>query len=246
MAGSRGWKGSCLTRSRSGPATSGTGIPDSPCARACPPSTGAPTMVAMDQGTPRGDGGASVEVARRAAAGDREAFAELYRRHHDGLLLTIRCRLSPGLRVRLTSEDVLQSVMADVLSDIARFEPRGSGSLARWLHTAALNKIRNRADHFAAGRRAGDVSLTDSLLVGLGGAPDAAPEYMAPERWEPLERALSALPEEMREAVVLRTLEGLSNEQAARELDKSPAATSKLYNRALARLGTRLAGLAPP
>ena len=187
------------------------------------------------------DDDGSAEIARRAGAGDRAAFEALYRRHHDALLLSVRCRLSPALRARLSSEDVLQSVVADVLSDIARFEPRGPGSLARWLHTAVLNKIRNKADWFAADKRAGDVPLSDSMVGRLAGGAQEPLGYVDAERWEPLEAALAGLPPDMREAVVLRTVEGLSNAEAARVLGKSPEATSKLYNRALAKLGTRMA-----
>jgi len=184
----------------------------------------------------------SAEIVRRARDGDRSAFEKLYLRYHDALLLSVRCRLSPALRGRLTSEDVLQSVVADAISDIARFESRGPGSLSRWLHAAVLNKIRNKADWFAAQKRAGDVQLSDSLDSRLAARADQPPAYLEAERWEPLEKALAELPDDMREAVVLRTVEGLSNADAALALGKSSEATSKLYNRALARLGTRLSG----
>lgn len=199
----------------------------------------------MDPHLRGADVAASAELARRAGAGDRAAFAELYGRHHDALLLAVRCRLSPALRARLSSEDVLQSVVADVLSDIARFEPRGPGALARWLHTAVLNKLRNKADWYGADKRAGDVPLSDSLVGALAGSRAGAPEYVDRERWEGLEQALAELPDEVREVVLLRTIEGLGNAEAADVLGKSPAATSKLYNRALARLGVRLAGWTP-
>jgi len=124
----------------------------------------------------------------------------------------------------------------------ARFEPRGPGSLARWLHTAVLNKIRNKADWYGTQKRAADVPLTDTLGGRLAARSDAAPAYIEAERWQPLENALAELPPDMREAVVLRTVEGLSNADAASAMGKSSEATSKLYNRAIARLGTRLAG----
>ena len=41
----------------------------------------------------------------------------------------------------------------------------------------------------------------------------------------------------MREVVLLRSIEGLGNDEAAALVGKSPEATSKAYNRALARLG---------
>jgi RNA polymerase sigma-70 factor (ECF subfamily) len=196
----------------------------------------------MSSGRPGTDGDSSLEVLRRAQAGDRSAFEQLYLRHRDALLLSVRCRLSPALRARLSSEDVLQSVVADVLSDIVRFEPRGQGALAHWLHAAVLNKLRNKADWYGAQKRAGDVPLSDSLVGELAARSEGAPGYLEPESWEALEAALASLPTEMRETVLLRTVEGLSNAEAAAALGRSPEAASKLYQRALARLGARLSG----
>jgi RNA polymerase sigma-70 factor (ECF subfamily) len=196
----------------------------------------------MSSGRPGTDEEGSLEVLRRAQAGDRSAFEQLYLRHRDALLLSVRCRLSPSLRARLSSEDVLQSVVADVLSDIGRFEPRGQGALAHWLHAAVLNKLRNKADWYGASKRAGDMQLSDSLVGRLAARSQDAPGYLEPERWVALEAALAGLPAEMREAVLLRTIEGLSNADAAAALRKSPDAASKLYQRALARLGARLSG----
>lgn len=64
--------------------------------------------------------------------------------------------------------------------------------------------------------------------------------YQDAERFEKLERVIALLPAEMQEAVLLRRVEGLSNHETAQMLGKTPEATSKLYNRALARLGSIL------
>lgn len=189
--------------------------------------------------TPAGADDLSVELARRIQGGDATAWEALYRRYHDALLFSVRARLGPRLRARLESEDVLQSVLEDALRDLARFEPRGPGSLRHWLHACVLNKIRARADYHAAGLRASERSA-GSELVELPG--DAAPlDYLEAERYGRLERALGLLPAEMREVVILRAVEELSTAEAAEVLKKSPEATSKLYNRALARLGGMVA-----
>lgn len=182
---------------------------------------------------------ASAELVRRIQAGDASAWEDLYRRYHDALLFSIRCRLSPALRARVGSEDVFQSVVRAALSDLGRFEPRGPGSLSRYLHTAVLNRIRNAADWHGAAKRAGEVPLTDSALERLA-APERAPEYLDLERWSKLERALADLEPDAREVVLLRTVEGSSNLDAAARLGRTPESTSKLYHRALARLGARL------
>lgn len=195
-------------------------------------------------GEPRNsDGDISLDLVERIQSGDGSAWEEFYARYHDPLLFAIRCRLGGELRSRLQSEDILQSVVVDAFRELGRFEPFGPGSLSHYLHVCVLNKIRSKAEFYSASKRSGDVPLSDTLadrLAGQGGAPLA---YADPARYERLERALAALPEEMREAVLLRTVEGLSNREAAVVLGKSEEAASKLYNRALARFGT-LAGAA--
>ena len=47
-----------------------------------------------------------------------------------------------------------------LLGNLAHFDYRGQGSLEHYLHICALNKIRNKADYFAAVKRAKDVALT--------------------------------------------------------------------------------------
>lgn len=181
----------------------------------------------------------SIELVQRIQAGDRGAWDRLYRRYHDELLFAIRSRLGRGLRGRLESEDILQSVVKDALRDLERFEPRGPGALQHYLHVCVLNKIRSKAQHFGAEKRAAGREVDGEDLEALAQGPDE-PQYLDGARYERLEKAMAHLPEPMREAVLLRTVEGLDNEGAARVLERTPAATSKLYNRALARLGTLL------
>jgi RNA polymerase sigma-70 factor (ECF subfamily) len=179
----------------------------------------------------------SVELVRRIHAGDSAAWERLYLRYHDPLLFAIRCRLGPRLRARVESEDILHSVIKDALRDLAHFEPRGPGSLAHYLHACVLNKIRGKAAHHAAAGRDRVEGLTETLLERL---PQRAvgPEYLDGERFGDLERAMQRLEDVAREVVILRSIEGLSNDETARAIGRTPEATSKIYNRALARLGT--------
>lgn len=178
----------------------------------------------------------SLELVQRIQAGDRGAFEGLYLRYHDALLFSIRSRLGSRLRASLQSEDILQSVVKDALGELARFEPRGPGSLRHYLHACVLNKIRAKAAQLEGGVRACERRASSSVLDELPGR-DGEPRYLDGARYERLEAGLAQLSAEAREVVVLRSVEGLSNDEAAHVLGTSPAAASKLYNRALARLG---------
>lgn len=183
---------------------------------------------------------ASIELLRRIQAGDGAAWEDLYLAYRDRLLLSIRCRLGADLRSRIQSEDILQSVFKDVLGDLHGVEHRGPGSLDSYLHACVLNKIRNKSDFFGAKRRAGESPLTDSALDWLQAPRSPELGYLDRDRYDRLERAIAALPDDMREAILLRRVEGYSNQEAAAALGKSPDAASKIYNRALARLGVSL------
>lgn len=189
---------------------------------------------------PHGRAENSVQLLARIQAGDQEAWNDLYLRYRDRLLFAIRCRLGPALRARLQSEDVLHSVVRQALVDLARFEPQDETALGRYLHVCVRNKIRKKGVFFGAQKRAGDETLSDSLLLRL---PPTGPQgYLDADRYEALERAMERLPEPMREVVLLRTVDGLSNQEAATTIGKTPEATSKLHQRAIARLAVAMEG----
>lgn len=185
----------------------------------------------------------TLELVARMKSGDGDAFGDLYRRYHDELLFAVRAHLGPGLRSALQSEDVLQSVAVDAFRALQNFEPRGPGSLRAYLHTMVVNKIRSHADYFGAVKRAGTVPLSPSRAAGIPEA-DASPSYYQAERFDRLERALAVLPEEMRQVIVLRKVDGLSSREVAARMERSDDAVRKLYSRAMARLATSV-GEAP-
>ena len=77
------------------------------------------------------------------------------------------------------------------------------------------------------------VPLTDTLAEGLSGA--GPPTYGDP-RYEGLERALLALPADLREVIRLRRFEGLSSQEVAGRTGRSDDAVRKMFSRAMAKL----------
>lgn len=181
---------------------------------------------------------ATVELVRRVQAGDGEAWTELYRVYRDELLFFVRTRMGAGLRATMQTEDVFQSVALEAFRELPRFEPRGEGSLMRFLHVLVLNKLRDLADRSGAAKRAGGVALTEelqtSLAAGGGELAYADPAY------ERLETAIGHLPADMREVLVLRRIEGRSSQEVAALLGKSDDAVRKLHSRAMAKLALEL------
>lgn len=175
------------------------------------------------------------ELVARIQAGDVAAWDALWSRLHDDLLFVVRCRLGSGLRLRLESEDILQSVVKDALGEIASFEPRGEGALRHLLGLMVTRKIRKRAATFAAAKRRGTAPLETDVPD-----PRSAPRYRDPDRYEALERAMDALEPDEREIVLLHRVEGAATKEIAARLKSTDVAVRKRYSRALAKLRRHL------
>lgn len=172
-------------------------------------------MVSAGRITPEPDDAAGDEHAvARFLAGDVTGFETLVRRH-SGMVFTLAARLVGPLN----AEDIVQETFLRAWRGLAGF--RGESSLKTWLYSIALNQIRARQSSLARLRglfsegRGGDgpdFSLVDNLTD-----PSLSPEESAAlsEERRRLRKAIAALPEEFRVAIVLRDLEGLSYEEVA-------------------------------
>ena len=125
--------------------------------------------------------------------------------------------------------------------DLPKFEARGHGSFRHYLNRMVLNNIRDRADHFNAVKRQGCEAAPQSVLENVPDASSEVTYHDSSGRFERLERQIANLPEEMRQVLVLRAVDGLPSKQVAELLGKSDAAIRKIYSRAVAQLATSAA-----
>ena len=179
-------------------------------------------------------------LINRAKSGDDDALNDLFRRHHDHLLLAVRLRLGNRMRGMLESVDVFQSVALEAFRDLDQFEARGKGSFRHYLNKLVFNKICDRARYFDAAKRSTGRETSPSQLEQLPAA-DSEPGYIDTSgRFERLEQEIKSLSEETRQVVVLRAVDDLPSQEVATVLGKTDAAVRKTYSRALARLARRL------
>lgn len=181
----------------------------------------------------------SLQLVARMQAGDRSAAGQVYRRYRDELLLAVRAGMGPGLRAAFESEDVLQSVALEAISDLRSFVPRGPGSLRAFLVRIVQHKLVDRARALTAKKRRGSVALTESVAEAV---PEHPPVEYDDSRYAELERALLALPDELREIVKLRRFDGLSSKEIAERTGRTDAAVRKQFSRAMARLTLLMGG----
>jgi RNA polymerase sigma-70 factor (ECF subfamily) len=170
-----------------------------------------------------------VALLRAHAAGDRQAFAELVRRHQDRLWAVALRTLGD----REDAADALQEALISAYRSAHRF--RGDSAVTTWLHrivvNACLDRVRRRAARPTvplAGTEPRPVAPVDS---------DTALDVRA---------ALSRLPVEQRAALVLVDVQGYSVAEAATVLGVAEGTVKSRCARGRARLAALLGYLRNP
>ena len=144
------------------------------------------------------------ELARMAAAGDRDSFSALVERHY-GFIFRLAWRLTGH---RADAEDVAQEVCARLGRAIRTY--RGGSAFTTWLYAIVVNAVHD------AGRRAAREAAKASAwgvqaLIEGGEVSGEVPEDPAEALWA----AVRTLPPKQREAVTLVYGEGMSHAAAA-------------------------------
>jgi RNA polymerase sigma-70 factor (ECF subfamily) len=172
------------------------------------------------------------ELLVRAAKGDEQAFAALYRRRSVAVY-----RFALGMTgSREAAEEVVQETFLALIENPAGFNA-GRGELASYLYGVARNRALRRF------RRLGEaVALDDEPQEGDEAGMLEALE--AKDRLEALQRALLGLPEAYREAVVLCDIEELSYAEAAEALGTAVGTVRSRLHRGRTLLARKM-GVAP-
>ena len=146
----------------------------------------------------------------RARAGDESAFAQLVTEHSARVYGALRrFGLDPA-----EADEVAQEVFLRAWRGLARFEERSQFST--WLYRIAFNEAQRRLARRpppTESSQPDDEDAIAALPAAIGTGPQA--RILDREFEQMLERALAELPADLRAAVVLRDLEGLSTEEAA-------------------------------
>lgn len=175
----------------------------------------------------------SAQVAQ-AQAGQMEAWAELYQAHYAAIFRHVRYLGGSGAPV----EDLVQEVFARALVALPGFD--GRASFSTWLHGVAVNVVRNhwraRQSTETAHQRYQDINAVHR--VSASNEVDRA--HMHKQRAEAVYAVLEQLPSHLREAFVLRDLEGFAPAEAAAQLGISPGNLSVRASRARERIRKEL------
>lgn len=181
----------------------------------------------------------------RAKGGDAPALGELLERQRGKIERMVAVRLDPRLRDRLGASDVVQDTLTEACARFGEYAQAPRLPFLLWLRLLAGQRLAQlRRFHLEAQVR--DARREHPTLPGAD--VQSAAQLLAREQSSPTQRvvrtelerilvgALERLEPLEREVLVMRHFEELTAEEAARELDISPSAAAKRYQRALESL----------
>lgn len=182
-----------------------------------------------------------------ARAGDRTALGQLLEHYRGYLHLMARVQIGRHLQGKVDPSDIVQESFLEAHKDFAQFQGQSEGELVAWLRRILVTNLANLVRYYVGTQRR-DVRLErqlheeieqssrvlDRALV----AKISSPSQQAAHRELAvlLAEALTQLPDDHREVIILRHLEGLTFPEVSQRMGRSLDVVKKLWPRALARL----------
>src|SRR5438094_958509 len=165
-------------------------------------------------------------------------------RHY--LLLLARLHLGDRARGKLDASDVVQETLLEAHRKRSQFRGRSDAELAGWLRQMLAFSIADA--HRALGRAKRDVAREQSLEAALNESSSKLEVLLMAQQSSPSQRAsrqeqlvrladaLAQLPEDQREAVVRKHLQGDTVAAIAQSMGRSETAVGGLLRRGMTRL----------
>ena len=181
------------------------------------------------------------KLVERVQKGDKGAFDLLVLKYqHKIVNLIMRYVRDPELALDIAQEAFIKAYRA-----LPRF--RGDSAFYTWMYRIAVNTAKN---HLAAQRRRPmdvELDLQDPEQYDLHAKlkETDTPEGVAlsNELQETVERAIAALPEDLRTAIILRELEGMSYEEIAETMECPVGTVRSRIFRARDAIGKKVGSL---
>lgn len=158
------------------------------------------------------------ELVARVQRGDKAAFDLLVRKYQHKIAKLV----SRYVRDRSEVEDVTQEAFIKAYRALRGF--RGDSAFYTWLYRIAINTAKNYL--VAQGRRPLTAEVEPEDAEAMASEHGNVSELLTPERSmlteeiaRTVERAIAALPEDLRTAITLREIDGLSYDDIAVAMD---------------------------
>ncbi len=183
----------------------------------------------------------------QARAGDGEALGQLLESHRGYLTVLARVQIGRRLQGKVDAADVVQDAFLGAYRDFKQFRGTTEGEFLAWLRQVLAFVLANLVRHYQGTQRR-DVRLERQLAVELNQSSHALDRGLVAQQSSPsqqavsreqsvlLAEALARLPDEWRDLLILRHLEGLTFPEVAERLGRSLDSVKKQWPRALAKL----------
>jgi RNA polymerase sigma-70 factor, ECF subfamily len=192
-----------------------------------------------------------LDQARSGSADHLGQLLELYRHY---LRLLARMEIGRSLQAKVDASDLVQDTLLEAHRNFPRFQGTSETQFVCWLRQIMAANLANLLRRYL-GTQGRDVRLERDLAVRLDqssrlldrGLADrgSSPSHQAARREQAvlLADALAHLPEDYREVIILRHLEGLTFPEVSRRMERSMDSVEKLWVRGLARLRQVMGGM---
>jgi len=161
--------------------------------------------------------GIDQKLVARVQRGDKTAFDLLVRKYQHKVAKLV----SRYVRDRREVEDVTQEALIKAYRAIGGF--RGESAFYTWLYRIAVNTAKNYLESMGRRPPGSDVEVEGAELIesGDGLRDQATPErqMLTDEIASTVHRVIENLPADLRTAITLREIEGLSYEEIAQVMD---------------------------
>ncbi len=158
-----------------------------------------------------------LDLVKRVQQGDKQAFNLLVVKYQHKIIGLI----SRFVRDPMEREDIAQEAFVKAYRALPNF--RGDSAFYTWLYRIAVNTAKNHL--VSAGRRppAQDIDVDEAAFSAQSdrmadfNTPEAS--AMNDELASAIKQAITDLPESLKEAIILREIEGMSYEEIAQIMD---------------------------
>jgi RNA polymerase sigma-70 factor (ECF subfamily) len=192
-----------------------------------------------------------------AREGDGQVLGALLERYYNYLALLARVQIGKRMQGKLDVADVVQETFLEAHRGIGNFRGRTEAQFLAWLRQILVAILSNQVRRYFGTKRR-DVRLERELQEELDRsscylgahlvASQSSPSAQASKREQAvlLADAMEQLPEDYREVIILRQLEGLTFPQVAQRMGRTEDSVKNLWARSLVRLRRSLEALDGP
>jgi RNA polymerase sigma-70 factor (ECF subfamily) len=192
-------------------------------------------------------------LLRRARTNDCAALGQLLESYRSYLALLARLQIGRRLQGKIDAADLVQETFLEAHRHFSGFQGGTEAEFIAWLRQILAARLAKLVRHYLGTQRrnvrlerqlAAELEQSSRILDQGLVASSTSPSHQAARREQAvlLASALEQLPEDYREVLILRHLEGLSFPEVAHRMGRTVLSVKKLWARALPRLRDALAG----